>query len=76
MLDCFSLMHSLRVARASGDLETTYCVPSKLPEEEPLDAVMKLSSFVDRANMPTVRRVYRFEVVPVSKKGGKISAFF
>jgi hypothetical protein len=66
LLDCFSLMHTLQVAATSGDLETRYCVPSQLSSEEPLDIVSKLSSLVDRANAPTVRRIYRFQVVPPS----------
>ena len=41
MLECFSLMHPLRVARASGDLETRYCVPSQLPDEQPLEAIRR-----------------------------------
>jgi hypothetical protein len=67
VLSCFALMHPVRVASSSGDLATRFCVPSQLPAAEPLQAVVALSAFVDRANTPTVRRIYRFNVVPVRK---------
>ncbi len=66
LLECFDLIHRIRVVReSSGDVVSRYVVPCILPSKEPLDDVARLKSLMTSShNAIVIRRIYRFVSAP------------